>query len=157
MNIEEARVEDAREVMNWFPDKESIMLWGSPYARAPLKEDTFFEDIRWGQIESRVGRGNQGELLAFGQFYQKLGRCHLARLVVNPDFRRRGVGLAFISKLMEHGGTALDTREFSLYVMTANKPAWHCYKSLGFEMRPYPDVDPHLDNCVFMVAGAAAP
>ena len=53
---------------------------------------------------------------------------------------------------MRHGGEALNTREFSLYVMTANKPAWHCYKSLGFHMEPYPHGDPHLDNCVFMVA-----
>lgn len=157
MKIEEARIEDARQVMTWFPDKESVMLWGSPYTRAPLREDTFLEDIHWQRIESRAGRGDQGELLAFGQFYPKLGRCHLARLVVNPDFRRRGVGLAFISKLMEHGGEALGTRDFSLYVMTANKPAWHCYKSLGFNMRPYPHGDPHLDNCVFMVAGDAIP
>jgi len=153
MKIEKAQLDDARQVMNWFPDKESIMLWGSPYMRTPLREDTFLEDIYWGRIHSRVGRGENGELLAFGQFYPKLGRCHLARLVVNPEHRRHGHGLAFIGQLMQHGGAALDASEFSLYVMTANKPAWHCYKSLGFHMEPYPHGDPHLDNCVFMVAG----
>ena len=152
MRIETARTEDAREVMNWFPDKESVMLWGSPYTRYPLREETFFVDIYWDRVESRVAWGNQGELLAFGQFYPKLGRCHLARLVVNPEFRRRGVGVNFIGQLMKHGGEQLDTSEFSLYVMTANKPAWHCYKSLGFHMELYPHGDPHLDNCVFMVA-----
>ncbi len=152
MRIENASMQDAREVMTWFPDKESVMLWGSPYTRYPLREETFFEDIYWDRIESRVARGMQGELLAFGQFYPKLARCHLARLVVNPEFRRRGVGIAFIDQLMEHGGQHLDTNEFSLYVMTVNKPAWHCYKSLGFHMEPYPHGDPHLDNCVFMVA-----
>jgi len=152
MKIETARMEDAREVMTWFPDKESVMLWGSPYTRYPLKEETFFEDIYWNRIESRVARGEQGELLAFGQYYPKLARCHLARLVVNPEFRRRGVGLQFIEQLMEHGGAEMNTEEFSLYVMTSNKPAWHCYKSLGFNMQPYPHGDPHLDNCVFMVA-----
>ena len=152
MKIEVARIEDVREIMNWFPDKESVMLWGSPYTRWPIREDTFLEDIYWNRIESRVARGDQGELLAFGQFYAKLARCHLARLVVNPEFRRRGIGLEFIAQLMEHGGEALNATEFSLYVMTVNKPAWHCYKSLGFHMEPYPHGDPHLDNCVFMVA-----
>jgi ribosomal protein S18 acetylase RimI-like enzyme len=152
MKIENASMQDAREVMNWFPDKESVMLWGSPYTRYPLREETFFDDIYWDRIESRVARGMQGELLAFGQFYPKLARCHLARLVVNPEFRRRGVGLNFIDSLMTHGGEHLNTSEFSLYVMTVNKPAWHCYKSLGFHMEPYPHGDPHLDNCVFMVA-----
>lgn len=152
MRIETARIEDAREVMNWFPDKESVMLWGSPYTRYPLAAETFFEDIYWERVESRIARGDQGELLAFGQYYPKLGRCHLARLAVNPNFRRRGIAVNFIGQLMEHGGEQLDTHEFSLYVMTANKPAWHCYKTLGFHMEPYPHGDPHLDNCVFMVA-----
>ena len=152
MRIENASIQDAREIMSWFPDKESVMLWGSPYTRYPLREETFFDDIYWDRIESRVARGMQGELLAFGQFYPKLARCHLARLVVNPEFRRRGVGVNLIDRLMTHGGEQLGTTEFSLYVMTVNKPAWHCYKTLGFHMEPYPHGDPHLDNCVFMVA-----
>ena len=152
MKIEPARIEDVRDVMGWFTDKEQVMLWGSPYTRWPIREDTFLEDIYWERIESRIGRGEHGELLAFGQFYAKLGRCHLARLVVNPAHRRQGHGLDFIDRLMRHGGETLDTREFSLYVITANKPAWHCYKTLGFHMEPYPHGDPHLDNCVFMVA-----
>ena len=152
MRIENASMHHAREIMNWFPDKESVMLWGSPYTRYPLREETFFEDIYWDRVESRIARGDNNELLAFGQFYPKLARCHLARLVVNPEFRRRGVGVNFIDRLMTHGGKHLNTTEFSLYVMTVNKPAWHCYKTLGFHMEPYPHGDPHLDNCVFMVA-----
>jgi ribosomal protein S18 acetylase RimI-like enzyme len=152
MKIETATHQDAIEVMDWFPDKESVMMWGSPYTRYPLREETFFRDIYWGRVNSRITRDEQGGLIAFGQYYTKLGRCHLARLVVNPECRRQGHGLEFIANLMEMGGNDLGTQEFSLYVMTANKPAWHCYKSLGFEMRPYPDIDPHLENCVFMVA-----
>lgn len=152
MKIETATETDAIEIMHWFPDKESVMLWGSPYTRYPLREETFFTDIYWNRVTSCVARDDEDRLIAFGQFYIKLGRCHLARLVVNPEFRRRGHGIAFITALMEAGGKELDTDEYSLYVMTANKPAWHCYKSLGFELRPYPDIDPHLDNCVFMVA-----
>lgn len=151
MKIETATQQDAIEVMDWFPDKESVMMWGSPYTRYPLREETFFTDIYWNRVKSCVARNDQDELIAFGQYYAKLGRCHLARLVVNPRYRQQGHGLDFIASLMEVGGKDLGTDEFSLYVMTANKPAWHCYKSLGFDMRPYPDIDPHLDNCVFMV------
>lgn len=157
MHIVTATRDDAREVMTWFPDAESVMLWGSPFTRFPLREETFFIDTDWDRIASRVARDDDGNLLAFGQFYPKLGRCHLARLVVNPAFRRRGYGLRFIEALMRHGGDALETNAFSLYVMTANKPAWHCYKALGFDMQPYPHNDPHLDNCVFMVAERPAP
>jgi RimJ/RimL family protein N-acetyltransferase len=152
MKIITADREHAREIMAWFPDKKSVYLWGSPYTRYPLTEDTFFEDIYWSRINSVVALTDDGEVLGFGQFYLKLGRCHLARLVINPKYRGRGSGPKFISALMRHGSEQLDTRQFSLYVMTVNKPALAVYKKLGFDLAPYPDDDPKLENCVFMIA-----
>lgn len=152
MNIETAQLQHAREIIAWFPDKVSVTRWGSPYMSYPLQEETFLEDIYWGRISSRVALGEDGRLLGFGQFYLKLGRCHLARLVINPDFRGRGLGQKFVSALMKHGSDQLDTQEFSLYVMTANKPALNSYRSLDFKLADYPDGDPRLENCVFMVA-----
>ena len=140
MKIEQAQLEDAREIMGWFPDKESVVRWGS------------LGDIYWDRISSRVARSENDQLLGFGQFYPKLGRCHLARLVINPEFRRRGLGEKFIAALMEHGAEELETRKFSLYVMTANRPAYNCYRRLGFELATYPDGDAQLENCVFMIA-----
>ena len=46
----------------------------------------------------------------------------------------------------------VDTVVESNTKLIANKAAWACYKKLGFHMEPYPHGDPHLDNCVFMVA-----
>ena len=152
LTLTPATRDDARTVMSWFTDAESVMLWGSPFTRFPLREETFFTDSDWDNVESRVARDGAGNLVAFGQFYPKLGRCHLARLVVNPAFRRRGIGIRFIEALMAHAGAALGTDEFSLYVITSNQAAWRCYKKLGFHMAPYPHNDPHLDNCVFMLA-----
>jgi ribosomal protein S18 acetylase RimI-like enzyme len=153
MNIIKADPEHAREIMGWFPDKESVHLWGSPYTRYPLTEETFFEDIYWSRIHSMVALTDEDELLGFGQFYLKLGRCHLARLVINPEFRGRGLGAKFIAALMGYGAEQLDTSEFSLYVMTVNKPALAVYKNLGFNLAKYPHGDPKLENCVFMIAG----
>jgi len=152
MQIETARIEDAYEIMGWFPDKESVTRWGSPYTRYPLKEETFFEDIHWDQIAARVARAEDGALLGFGQFYLKLGRCHLARLVINPAFRKQGLGEEFVGALMKHGSIELGTEEFSLYVMTANRPAYNCYRSLGFKLAIDPKDGPHLEDCVFMIA-----
>ena len=153
MKIITANREHAREIMSWFPDKESVFLWGSPYTRYPLTEETFFEDIYWTRINSVVALADDGQVVGFGQFYLKLGRCHLARLVINPEFRGRGLGAKFISKLMSHGADTLGSREFSLYVMTRNKPAIAVYKKLGFKLAEYPHDDPKLENCVFMIAG----
>ena len=42
--------------MSWFTDAESVMLWGSPFTRFPLREETFFIDTEWEEIASRVAR-----------------------------------------------------------------------------------------------------
>jgi ribosomal protein S18 acetylase RimI-like enzyme len=152
MKIETAQCGHAREIMGWLPDKESVVRWGSPYMRYPLREEAFFEDIYWDRMSARVARAEDGRLLGFGQFYGKLGRCHLARLIINPVFRGRGLGEAFIAALMKHSSEQLATQEFSLYVMTANKPAYNCYKNLGFKLAAYPHGDPHLEDCVFLTA-----
>ena len=152
MKIEEARIEHALEVMGWFPDKESVVRWGSFYMRWPLEEASFLEDIFWDRMPARIALADDGRLLGFGQFYRKLGRCHLARLVINPEFRGRGLGERFVAALMEHASRVLDTDGFSLYVMAHNRPAYNAYRAVGFELYPQPPDEPELQNTVFMVA-----
>jgi ribosomal protein S18 acetylase RimI-like enzyme len=152
MQIEPAQIQDALDIIQWFPDKESVMRWGSPYTRYPLSEETLFEDIYWDRIDSLVARSGNGDLLGFGQFYPKLNRCHLARIVINPEYRGQGLGELFVATLMEHGAAELGTDGFSLYVMTANRPAYNCYHALGFHVAPYPHGDTQLEDCIFMIA-----
>jgi ribosomal protein S18 acetylase RimI-like enzyme len=150
MKILNAQLEHAREIMGWFPDKESVIRWGSPYMRYPLEEQAFLEDILWGRVDSLIAVDDSGRLIGFGQFYPKLGRCHLARLVIAPDMRGRGHGEAFVAALMRHCAERLGATEFSLYVMTANRSALNCYHALGFHLATPPDGDPQLLDTVFM-------
>ena len=46
MKIEEARIEDAKEIMGWFPDKESVTRWGSPYSINAMLEHAVMHPIR---------------------------------------------------------------------------------------------------------------
>ena len=155
MKIEHAAIEQALEIMDWFSDKRSVLQWGSPFMKYPLEQEVFLQDIHWGEMPTRVAFSENGKLLAFGQYYTKLGRCHLARLVINPEYRGRGLGEKFVSALMDHGAEQLGTDEFSLYVMTANRPAYNCYKNLGFELARQPEDDARLEDVVFMVARQA--
>ena len=154
MKTEKAELEHAREIIGWFPDKESVIALGqSVYEISLAGGDVPGRHITGAGSTPGSPVGEDGRLLGFGQFYQKLGRCHLARLVINPDFRGHGLGEEFVAALMKHGSEDLRAGEFSLYVMTANKPALNCYRSLGFELADYPDGDARLENCVFMIAG----
>jgi len=151
MKIQSARLEHVREIMAWFPDEQSCVQWGGPLMHFPLEESRFFEDIRWKKMESRVTVADDRRVLGFGQFYEKLGRCHLARLAVAPELRGRGLGSTFISSLMIDGQDKLGTEEYSLFVLTGNQAAYKCYARLGFQMADYPEGDTKLEDCIFMI------
>lgn len=98
---------------------------------------------------SLLDEGNQ--LAGFGQYYEKLQRCHLARLVIAPERRSKGLGRHFIGELMRTGMLDLQVNECSLFVIRSNETAKKCYTSLGFVRAEYPPEPRFLNNAEFMV------
>ena len=145
---------DFDEVMSWFPDAESVDIWGGPRFRYPFTGETFRADCRVDLMTSYVLRNQDGRTAAFGQSYERDGRGHLARLVANPALRGQGVGKQLIRMII----TALEeTRaydECSLFVYRHNLPAYRCYLSLGFRVVEYPDDAPMADRCYFLTRKA---
>jgi ribosomal protein S18 acetylase RimI-like enzyme len=88
--------------------------------------------------------------LAFGQYYLRLGNCHLGRLIVNPNFRGQGIASHLINQLSTLGRSDLRTDSCSLFVLGHNKSAIKVYTKLGFSMADYPEEIP-LKNCFYMV------
>ena len=101
-------------------------------------------------IASYALRDTVGQLAAFGQSYERTGRGHLARLVVNPLLRRRGAGSRLIKMIIAslHEQYAYD--EYSLFVYRDNIPAYHCYLALGFCVTDYPEDAAMADKCYFL-------
>ena len=98
--LQEATAADIDVLMAWFPQQEDVLIWGGPSFRYPFTRETFFEDIYWGRMASFVLRDPAEEFAAFGQVFERLGRIHLARLVVHPALRARGVGKRLLRMLM---------------------------------------------------------
>jgi len=152
MRVVPSRKVHIQEIMNWFPRQEACVQWGGPNMRYPFTENTFLEDIYWKKMPSYSAVTSEGHLLGFGQFYEKHGRCHLARLAVAPQYRGQGFGTEFISLLMNIGEKQSKSCGFSLYVLLHNKSAVTCYKSLGFRPAAAPETDIKLKDCIFMIA-----
>lgn len=142
-----------RSMTAWFPDRRSLRAWGGPAFRHPFTEATFLEDARFEDLTSRALLGADGAVLAFGQVYDRLGRCHLGRLGVAPDRRGRGLGTALIRGLVAEGLEALETDECSLFVVPGN-PAARLYARLGFREAVYPG--PGFEAYTFMTAPGEA-
>src|ERR1043165_623272 len=126
-----------RELMSWFPDQYSCALWASPEFPYPFTEATFMEHIR-PELPSFSLIGDNLELLGFGQYYLRVGRCHLARLVIAPQNRGHGLGTLLVRGLCRRGSRKLDVRECSLFVLPDNLPAATLYRHLGFVEANYP-------------------
>ena len=138
------------EVMTWFPDAESVNIWGGPIFRFPFTGDTFREDCHLDSMQSWVLRDVNGQLAAFGQVYERYGRGHLARLVSNPDLRRQGAGRKLIEMILAVLEEDQTYDEFSLFVFRDNMPAYRCYLSLGFVVQDYPEDAPMPEKCYFL-------
>ncbi len=150
MELSSATESDIRYLMSWFPTERSTDIWGGPKFRYPFTPETFQEDVRWRDMDTYCLVDSLGEMLAFGQIYERHGRINLARLVVSPDRRRQGIGKQLVCLLMERGRKNIARQEYSLYVYRDNHPAKACYAGLGFEESEYPENDEMADTCIYM-------
>ena len=148
--LEAATDADIDEIMAWFPDADSVDIWGGPVFRFPFSAQSFREDLHLDKMASWSLRGPNGELAAFGQSYERGGRGHLARLVANPAMRGRGAGKLLIEGIIDALEASHDYDEYSLFVYRHNEPAYRCYRSLGFGVVDYPEDAAMPDKCFFL-------
>lgn len=138
------------KLMGWFTNEKELKDWSGPHIRYPLHFSLFIEDIKINSVSSFMLVSAKAELLAFGQYYQRLNRCHLGRLVVNPQFRGQGVAAQLMQQLSQLGLAEFGLTECSLFVLEHNVSAIKAYEKYGFVVANYPEEIP-LTNCLYMV------
>ena len=141
---------DIDELMGWFADAGEVDRWGGPRFRYPFTKESFRRDCRIGEIPSFCLRDPEGVLAAFGQYYNRHDRAHLARLVSHPERRRQGVGRRLIRLIMQAAELQSGHKQSSLFVYRDNEPAYRCYLAMGFVVQAYPDGAPMQDRCYFL-------
>lgn len=149
MQLIKPQFEHIQLLMSWFTSEQELTHWGGPGFRFPFDQDTFCEDLKLDTLGS-YGLLSEGQLIAFGQFYNRLNRCHLGRLVVNSEFRGQGVASELIQRLCELGLEELNVKECSLFVIEDNKSAIRAYEKFGFKFTDYPE-KLEFQNCLYMI------
>lgn len=147
---------DVIDLYSWFSDQHSISRWGGPGFEYPMSQSAFLSALRVEELASYWVEDSMGQKVAFGQFYERLGRHHLGRLVVAEHQRGRGLGKQLVLLLLERSLQSLDIdveqQEASLFVMQDNPAAIQCYQSLGFTNATYPGGIPgNMSNCDYMI------
>lgn len=138
------------EMMSWFADQDTLFAWAGPNFRFPYTLASFETDLRLNELASYSLVDNADNFLAFGQYYSRLGKCHLGRLVVNPKHRGKGIAQKLMLLLVETGQLNLKTNSSSLFVLSDNLPAIKSYQSFGFKCAEYPD-EIAISDCLYMI------
>ncbi len=137
-------------LMCWLNNQEDLVSWGGPLFSESFTSDSFLKNLNLEQLDSYCLVSECDEVLGFGQFYQRLDKCHLGRLVIKPESRGQGLASVLISNLMQIGMEKLNVKSCSLFVYGHNKAAISTYQKLGFELSEYPDKS-SFQECLYMV------
>ncbi|XPF94770.1 GNAT family N-acetyltransferase [Colwellia sp. RE-S-Sl-9] len=138
------------EMMSWFSNEKDLTDWAGPNFSFPYNNTSFVDDLQLNDLSSFSLVSNDSDFLAFGQYYLRLGKCHLARLIVNPNFRGKGLAKELINCLCELGLKELNVIQCSLFVFSHNEIALNTYKKIGFTIANYPS-ELTIKNCLYMV------
>ncbi|WP_340678662.1 GNAT family N-acetyltransferase [Paraglaciecola sp.] len=140
------------KVKTWFSSTAEIYTWGGPSMVYPMADDTFLTLMCAAHLNSYSLIDSAQQVLAFGQFYVRLGRHHLGRLAVNPQCRGQGIAKPLIRQLLAQAPKQQNAQGASLFVFIDNHVALQCYQSLGFKLARYPEAMPgNMQNCHYMI------
>ncbi|QLE85310.1 GNAT family N-acetyltransferase [Shewanella sp. Scap07] len=157
MELVDVEQQHITTLMSWIDDEAALYQWGGPGFRYPYDEQSFSDDLQLSKMASYALVDN-GELVAFGQWYPRWHCIHLSRLIVAPNFRgKRKNGEKFSHLLVNQlvkvalGNTDIlpGCQTSSLFVLAYNKAALKSYQQLGFEVWSCPEPLP-IEDCLYM-------
>ena len=132
MNVRQAVPADAGEVSSWSRSAAETHRWCSstihPVPAEQIASWWSREDIR-----PLLLLDDRARPVAYGELWLDEGEdeVELARLIVRPDARRRGVGQALVASLLATAATT-GLASMVLRVRAENAPARRCYLASGF-------------------------
>jgi ribosomal protein S18 acetylase RimI-like enzyme len=122
-------------------DAVAIRQWAGPSVTFPCSIDSLGLFIKKGFSTSFVLKYNE-VILGFGQLQLLKHKAHLARLVINPEYRGRGLGKHLLSELIQQADKQVrfekisskhaSLKQVSLFVNIENFVAIACYQKFGF-------------------------
>jgi [ribosomal protein S18]-alanine N-acetyltransferase len=99
---------------------------------APWSEASFKKEIKENHMAFYIVAELDGRMAGYAGLWCIVDEGHITNVAVHPDFRRRGIGEALVSVLLQHtveNGILSHTLE----VRASNNPAISLYKKFGFE------------------------
>lgn len=99
---------------------------------APWSEESFEKEIMENRMAFYIVAEIDGGMVGYAGLWCIVDEGHITNVAVHPDFRRKGIGEAMLSVMLDHtvkNGILSHTLE----VRASNAPAISLYSKFGFE------------------------
>jgi ribosomal protein S18 acetylase RimI-like enzyme len=127
---------DAATVAGWLRSPKEAALWAG-VTEWPVPASLFAEWHADPDVVAFLLVDDGGEAVAYGELWQENQEAELARLVVDPARRGRGLGRLLVGALIAEARSR-GLEEIWLRVVPDNEAAVRCYLGAGF-VRASPD------------------
>ena len=132
---------EMQQLQRWFNNAEQLHIWGGDSFDYPCTAQQFIAQLcRPASQSYSLITANTSHLVGFGQLCDRFGCHHLARLVIAPTHRGKGLARTLIYELFIKA-LAEQQKPFSLYVHRHNTLALQLYIALGFVVTPPPEAE----------------
>lgn len=136
VRVEPLRERDYERIVEWVGSPAMLTQWGGAAFSYPLTEECLREHYADGGTERRGFRAVEGGRTVGMAELDRIdpGRhsAALARVLVDPAERGRGVGADMVGGVLDVAFDDLGLHRVSLSVFDFNEPALACYESVGF-------------------------
>lgn len=130
--LKPAQKEHLHTVLNWVQTADELCLWGGSALSFPPSVETTWVEIGANECNSFVLSSETGEVLGFVQTLERSSNIHLARIIVSPAVRGKGLGRILCEQLIRHVVSVHHPEKITLNVFSHNTVAISLYTSLGF-------------------------
>lgn len=134
------RTPDAKEIITWTKEPEEFYKWSAGIlGDFPVSEKRLLEAVSGREANTKyfpLTAFDENGLAGFftirtpGEDDKKV---RFGYVIVNPSMRGKGYGKEMLKLGLKFAFDVYGAEEVSLGVFDNNKPAYYCYKSVGFE------------------------
>jgi RimJ/RimL family protein N-acetyltransferase len=139
VDLREFREADGREVASWAASDAEVRRWAGSDPGWPVDVSVF---ARWHaepDVQPYV-LSDGGDPVGYGEIWidEPEQEVELARIIVSPDHRGRGLGQRLVRLLLEKASLGGLPDAF-VRVVPENESALACYRGAGFSPVPEPE------------------
>ena len=141
LKLERFAIEDIPRLISWVPSQPEMIQWTGHFFQWPLQENEMAEHYRTTlgsnprcfAFRARRLRDEQIvghielDLIDYKNYY-----ASLARVLVMPPERSKGIGSAMVDLVVRLAFTRLPLQTLGLNVVSFNLAAIACYRRIGF-------------------------